>query len=102
MRYYIAKAINLRKNCNITEGSADAHPSRISKYAMKKTLFTASLACLAILALAAKKTDDPVLMTVNGKPVHKSEFEYLYHKNNTQQLQPQTVDEYMKIWPSLT
>ena len=65
---------------------------------MKKTLFTASLACLAILALAAKKTDDPVLMTVNGKPVHKSEFEYLYHKNNTQQLQPQTVDEYMKMF----
>lgn len=48
--------------------------------------------------MTAKKTDDPVLMTVNGKPVYKSEFEYLYHKNNTQQLQPQTVDEYMKMF----
>ena len=95
MRYCIAKAINCIKHIG---GRCVTHTSGISKYAMKKTLFTASLACLAVLAFAAKKTDDPVLMTVNGKPVHKSEFEYLYHKNNTQQLQPQTVDEYMKMF----
>ena len=29
------------------------------------------------------QTVDPVLMTINGKPVLKSEFEYIYNKNNS-------------------
>lgn len=56
-------------------------------------------ALTAIAALAGgKKANDPVLMTVNGKPVPLSEFEYLYHKNNSQQLQPQTIDEYVDMF----
>ncbi len=37
-------------------------------------------------------------MKINNKPVHKSEFEYLYHKNNSQQLQPQSLDEYVDMF----
>lgn len=65
---------------------------------MKKILISTAVAAIAILGFAAKKAADPVLMTVNGKPVHKSEFEYLYHKNNTQQLNPQSVDEYLSMF----
>lgn len=65
---------------------------------MKKLLVSASVTAAAVLAFAAVGNDDPVLMTVNGKPVHKSEFEYLYHKNNSQQLQPQTIDEYLQMF----
>jgi len=47
------------------------------------------------LAFAAK---DPVIMTVNGVDVPRSEFEYLYHKNSQQQLTPQTIDDYAEMF----
>lgn len=53
----------------------------------------ASAACG--LAWAAK---DPVIMTVNGVDVPRSEFEYLYRKNSQQQLEPQTLEEYAETF----
>lgn len=47
------------------------------------------------LAWAAK---DPVIMTINGVDVKKSEFEYLYHKNSQQQIGQQTLDEYAEMF----
>ena len=48
----------------------------------------ASLALIAATIFSASaKNDDPVLMNVNGKDVKLSEFEYLYNKNNSQQVQ---------------
>lgn len=63
----------------------------------KLTLGIAGLA-IAALAFAAGKEADPVLLTVNGKPVQKSEFEYLYKKNSSQQVNPQGLDEYLKMF----
>ena len=37
-----------------------------------------ALAAAAILSAAAAKNNDPVVMTINGKDVRQSEFEYLY------------------------
>lgn len=48
-----------------------------------------------IMALGAKT---PVVMTVNGVDVPKSEFEYLFHKNTQQQLAPQTLEEYVEMF----
>lgn len=59
-----------------------------------KLLLGAGLGVCA-LAWAAK---DPVIMTVNGVDVAKSEFEYLYHKNSQQQLAPQPIDEYVEMF----
>lgn len=59
-----------------------------------KLLIGAGLGVCA-LAWAAK---DPVIMTVNGVDVPKSEFEYLYHKNSQQQLAPQPIDEYVDMF----
>lgn len=47
------------------------------------------------LAMLAK---DPVIMTVNGEDVLRSEFEYLYHKNSQQQLSPQPLQEYAEMF----
>lgn len=64
---------------------------------MKKTLLTAALVLGSLAALFAKSAD-PVLMNVAGKDVPLSEFEYLYHKNNTQQAQPQSIDQYLDMF----
>lgn len=64
---------------------------------MKKYFVSATLLGAVLLAVCAKN-NDPVLMTVNGKNVPLSEFEYLYKKNNSQQLQPQTLDEYVDMF----
>lgn len=62
---------------------------------MKKTVAAGLGVCAIALAFAAK---DPVIMTVNGEQVPKSEFEYLYHKNSQQQINPQTLDEYVEMF----
>ena len=50
---------------------------------MKKTLLTALLLASATIA-GAQQANDPVIMTVNGVDVPRSEFEYSYNKNNTE------------------
>jgi peptidyl-prolyl cis-trans isomerase SurA len=48
---------------------------------------------------AANAQNDPTIMTINGKPVSRSEFEYSYNKNNTAQtIDRKTVDEYVDMF----
>lgn len=55
------------------------------------------LLALFISALfTTTNAQDQTLMTINGKPVSKSEFEYLYKKNNSSV--QQTRDDYMKLF----
>lgn len=63
---------------------------------MKKTLIAAAILCTAASAFA--KDNDPVLMTVDGRDVKLSEFEYLYNKNNAQQSQNMGFDEYLGMF----
>lgn len=65
---------------------------------MKKGLLPLALALAAIGMMQAKGASDPVLMTIKGKPVTLSEFEYLYHKNNSQQLTPQSIEDYLQMF----
>ncbi len=59
-------------------------------------IFLSALLCSSVAAFAANKdSDDPVVMTINGEDVPLSEFEYLYTKNNNQQLEPMSFDEYV-------
>lgn len=60
-----------------------------------KILLGAGLLTMGAIAWAAK---DPVVMTVAGVDVPKSEFEYLYHKNSQQQLGAQPLDEYVEMF----
>ncbi|MDE6292000.1 MAG: peptidyl-prolyl cis-trans isomerase, partial [Muribaculaceae bacterium] len=57
----------------------------------------AAIAVLAASAFAATAKDE-VVMTVNGVDVPRSEFEYLYHKNQQQQVDPQTLAEYAEMF----
>ena len=44
--------------------------------------------------------DDPVLMTIEGKAVHLSEFQYIYEKNNGENADysKESVDEYLDLF----
>lgn len=66
---------------------------------MKKLLISATSIGLVTLMIAAQTTgEDPVVMTIDNQDVRLSEFEYLYKKNNSQQLQPVTFDEYVDMF----
>ena len=58
-----------------------------------KFFLCAAIACGALCAFAAK---DPVLMTINGKDVTLSEFEYLYKKNSSQQVEKESLAKYVE------
>ena len=66
---------------------------------MKKFLLSvAAITAAAGILTAANPDGDPVLMTVGGRDVKVSEFEYLYNKNNSQQLKPQSVNDYIDMF----
>ena len=58
------------------------------------------LAALLLVGTSAyAQSDDPVIMTVNGQPVNRSEFEYSYNKNNSEGvIDKKTVDEYVELY----
>jgi len=50
-------------------------------------------------SLFAQTNNDPVLMTINQTPIHKSEFEYIYNKNNSQNaIDKKTLAEYLILF----
>ena len=56
------------------------------------------LALLAIVSTAYAQ-NDPVIMTINGTPVTRSEFEYSYNKNNSEGvIDKKTVEEYVDLF----
>lgn len=64
---------------------------------MKTNFVTLSLLFLSIALLAKGK--DPVLMHINEKPVLKSEFEYIYNKNNSNNsLDKKSLEEYVDLF----
>ena len=65
---------------------------------LSKSVVALGLCMGAVLCADAKKPSDPVLMTIDGKDVLLSEFEYLYGKNNMQQQAPVTVDDYLDMF----
>lgn len=66
---------------------------------MKKQFLPAALIAAVMLgATAAAPKGDPTVMTINGKDISQSEFEYLYKKNNLQQENPQPLDEYVDMF----
>ena len=64
---------------------------------MKKLI---SLLCaLVALQTVGAQTDNPVVMTVNGVDVTRSEFEYSFNKNNTDLVvDKKSLDEYVELF----
>ena len=64
---------------------------------MKKQVLSAVMLLSGMLVDA--QTADPVIMTVAGVDVPRSEFEYSYNKNNTDGvIDKKTVDEYVELF----
>ena len=62
----------------------------------RKTLV--SILC-AFAATAGAQTSDPVVMTINGQNVTRSEFEYSYNKNNGDEvIEKTTVEQYVPLF----
>jgi len=64
---------------------------------MKKTVF---LLCFsAFLSATFAQTKDPVIMSIGGQDVSKSEFEYIWNKNNTNNTtDKKSLDEYVDLF----
>lgn len=59
------------------------------------------IACLSAIALATSAQSlDPVVMTINGKPVTRGEFEYAYNKNASVEgaVEQKSVEEYAQMF----
>ena len=64
-----------------------------------KKLKNIFLSLLLFSSSALAQVSDPVLMTVNGKGVRRSEFEYAFNKNNSNLVEGgQTVEEYLPMY----
>ncbi len=56
-------------------------------------------AALLFVASAVQAQDDPTIMTINGQPVSRSEFEYSYNKNNADGvIDKKNVEEYVDLF----
>lgn len=65
---------------------------------MKMKLLTGAMLLCGTLS-SAQSVTDPVIMTINGQPVSRSEFEYSYNKNNSEGvIDKKTVDEYVDLF----
>ena len=54
---------------------------------------------LLFCAFVTHAQDDPTIMTINGRPVSRSEFEYSYNKNNTDNVvDKKTVAQYVELF----
>ena len=64
---------------------------------MKKLLLSTALVLAAVSAGAQQ--DDPVVMRIAGQPVTRSEFEYNYNKNNTENvIDRKDLEEYVDLF----
>ena len=65
---------------------------------MKQVFAALSAILFAVSALCAQQPD-PVLMTINGKEIYLSEFEYIYNKNNSNNVvDKKSLDEYVDLF----
>ncbi len=59
----------------------------------------ATFACGVMFALSSFAQTDPVVMTINGKDITRSEFEYSFNKNNADGvLDKKSVDDYVQLF----
>lgn len=66
---------------------------------MLKKILTSCALCLSVVGAYAQQNVDPVVMTVGGEPVARSEFEYNFNKNNTDAVvDKKTVREYADLF----
>ena len=65
-----------------------------------RVLIIFALFCFSWIANAQKSGDDPVLFSVDGVPVHVSEFKYIYTKTNGEKadFSKASLEEYLDLY----
>ncbi len=64
-----------------------------------KRILASVLSIMLFAGLISAQKQDPVLMTINGKEIGLSEFEYIYNKNNSANVvDKKTLDEYVDLF----
>ena len=54
---------------------------------------------LLVSGVAHAQQNDPTIMTINGQPVSRSEFEYSYNKNNSEGvIDKKSVADYVDLF----
>lgn len=67
---------------------------------MKASFFSLVLVLSSVVVFA--QTNDPVIMTINGKNFKKSEFEYFYNKyNNEDVIDKRSLNDYIDLFKNL-
>ncbi len=65
---------------------------------MNKKIVFSLIASVVFGTLSAQK-NDPVVVKINGNPVTKSEFEYIYHKNSSAgETDKKSLDDYLNLF----
>lgn len=65
---------------------------------MNKKISLGLLFAVMATGLVYAAVNDPVVMSINSKDVKLSEFKYLYTKNQQQQLEKQSFDDYVEMF----
>lgn len=64
-----------------------------------KRIATLLVLLYAVITVSAQKKNDPIIMTIGDKKVTKSEFQYIWNKNNNESsLEKQSLDEYVNLF----
>lgn len=64
-----------------------------------KRIATVLVLLYAVITVSAQKKNDPIIMTIGDKKVTKSEFQYIWNKNNNESsLEKQSLDEYVNLF----
>ncbi|NDW08173.1 peptidylprolyl isomerase [Dysgonomonas sp. 520] len=66
---------------------------------MNKKHLTFIIFILTTVSILAQSKNDAILMKINGTPVTKSEFEYVYNKNNSENaIERKSLNEYVDLF----
>lgn len=67
---------------------------------LKRFIFVLTIALVLPMLAWSQQEEDPVLFSVDGKPVHVSEFEYIYTKTNGKQatFSRKSLEEYLDLY----
>ena len=68
-------------------------------YRIRRMKFYALLSAMLLSGSIAFAQTDPTVMTINGQPVSRSEFEYSYNKNNSEGvIDKKSVNDYVDLF----
>lgn len=68
------------------------------RYIVMKRILLSMLGAIAVIASVSVRADNQVVMTVGDTPVTLSEFQYFYHKNQSQEDTASTIDRYALLF----